>query len=104
MLVCRPPVVVAKLQDRDTPEGYPGPSCCLGTYKLAQHLKEADFVPLYILYRLARNLRCLAARTISDFLAGLHGLLTLPKGDADQLATLAVLEGDEPFEPILLLQ
>jgi hypothetical protein len=72
--------------------------------RLARHFKEADFVPLYILYRLARSLRCLAARMSSDFLAGLHGLLTLPKGDADKLATLAVTEGDEAFEPILLLQ
>src|SRR5215210_516804 len=72
--------------------------------RLVRHLKEADFVPLYIRYRVARVLRCVAARTISDFLAGLHCLLALPKGDADSVATLTVTEGDEAFEPVLLLQ
>jgi hypothetical protein len=50
---------------------------------LVRHLKEPDFVALYALYLLARILRCLAARTMSHFLAGLHSLLALPKGDAD---------------------
>jgi hypothetical protein len=72
--------------------------------RLARHLKEADFVPLYIRYRVADSLRCAAARTISDFLAGLHSLPALPRGEADQLATLEVTEGDKPCEPVLLLQ
>jgi hypothetical protein len=38
-----------------------------------------------------------------DFLAGVHGLLALPQGHADHLAALTVSEGDEPFEPVLLL-
>jgi hypothetical protein len=60
------------------------PALTFASYlRLARHLKEPDFVPLYIRYRVARILRCVAARTISDFLAGLHSLLALPKGDAD---------------------
>src|SRR5215213_5119901 len=50
---------------------------------IVRHLKEADFVALYIRYRVARILRCVPARTISYFLAGLHSLLALPKGNAD---------------------
>src|SRR5919199_4944576 len=65
---------------RDVPKDIPALASHL---RLARHLKEPDFVPLYIRYRVARILRCLAARTISDFLAGLHSLLALPKGDAD---------------------
>src|SRR4030095_8940258 len=71
---------------------------------LARHLKEADFVALHVRYRVARILRRLAARTISELLARPHSLLALTKGYADQLATVAVTEGDEPFEPVLLLQ
>src|SRR5919107_969572 len=97
-----PPVVAAK-RGAGHPEEYPAHT--FASYlRLVRHLKEADFVPLYILYRVARILRCVAARTSSDFLAGLQSLLALPKGDADQLATLTVTEGDESFEPVLLLQ
>ncbi len=59
-----------------------GPRFCR-RLPLARDLEEADFVALYIRYLLARILRRLAARTISDFLAGPHVSLALPKGDAD---------------------
>ena len=59
------------------------PSALASHLQLARHLEEADFVPLYILYRVARILRSVAARTISYFLAGLHSLLALSKGDTD---------------------
>jgi len=82
MLVCRPPVVVAKRR-AGTPRKIPQPFPLPRYLRLVRHLKEADFVALYILYHVARILRCVAAHTISDFLAGLHSLLALPKGDAD---------------------
>src|ERR687890_2790206 len=91
---------IAGLEHRRIPQPFPLPRYL----RLVRHLKEADFVPLYILYHVARILRCIAARTSSGFLAGLHSLLALPKGNADQLATLTVTEGDESFEPVLLLQ
>jgi hypothetical protein len=67
---------------RDTPRDAP-PLPVPRHLRSVRHLKEADFVPLHILYGVARILRCVAAHTISDFLAGLHSLLALPKGDAD---------------------
>jgi hypothetical protein len=73
---------VQQEEGRDAPKD--APTFPLPRYlRLARHLKEVDFVPPYVRYRVARILRCVAARTISDFLAGLHGLLALPKGDAD---------------------
>jgi hypothetical protein len=51
--------------------------------RLARHLKEADFLPLYILYRVAAGLRRLFTQSVGRLLAGLHGLLTLPKGDTN---------------------
>src|SRR3954447_4314075 len=72
--------------------------------RLARHLEEADFEPLYILYSVADVLRRFPARTISHLLGGPHGLLALPKGDADQLAALAVTKGEETFEAVLLPQ
>src|SRR5215211_7697256 len=75
------------------PEEYPAHT--FASYlPLARHLKEAHFVPLYILYRVARILRCVAARTISNFLAVLQRFLALPKGDAIYFATPAITESD----------
>jgi hypothetical protein len=82
MLVCRPPVVAAKRR-AGTPRRTPRPLALPRHLPLVRHLKEPNFVALYILYHVARSLRCVAARTISDLLAGLHSLLALPEGDAD---------------------
>src|SRR5215211_1052642 len=103
MLVCRPPVVVAK-RGPGHPLRIPRPLPVPRYLQLARHLKEPHFVALYILYRVAAGLRRLFTQSVGRLLAGLHSLLTLPKGDADQLANLAVSEDDEPFEPVLLVQ
>jgi hypothetical protein len=66
--------------------------------RLARHLEVGYLVPLYVRHRRAAGLRRFAARSVSYLLAGLHGLLALPEGDADYLSTLAVIEDDEPFE------
>src|SRR5829696_5548480 len=67
------------------------------------YLEDGDFVPLPAPYPRAGGLRGRAAHAIGRFLAGPHGLLALPKGHAQQLAAVRIAEGDEPLEPVVLL-
>src|SRR5829696_2868478 len=74
------------------------------TAALAPYLKDTDLVPLHGRYRLTTGLRQLAAQTVSLFLGSAHGFFTLPQGYRECLTTLAVGEGQSPFEAFVLLK
>jgi hypothetical protein len=75
------------------------PSSQLSTSK---RLKEADFVPLHARYRPPAGLRRLLAHPVGRFLRGAHGLFALPEGYPEHLATVALTQGAQPFEPVQL--
>src|SRR5215203_2443406 len=87
---------------RDPPYGVCGPAYRIGdpTYRSPRgYFEEANFIPLHPGHRPPASLRRLLAQSVGPFLRGAQGLFALPEGYPDHLATLAISEGDDPFEP-----
>src|SRR5215213_2178048 len=87
---------------RDPPYGVRGPAYRIrdSAYRSPRgYFEEANFIPLHPGYRPPASLRRLLAQSVGPFLRGAQGLFALPEGYPEHLATLAISEGDDPFEP-----